>query len=475
MKEKFSLTGKKTGLGDKLLRKLREEGRIDFLPRGIKGRGYRYDEENVAKYLDSQARKAKPPELPFEILKKEVKRDFQCLKGGANMSKKWEKVIAKKGPLKGQPTGCLRHRGYGFSLIKDPKKKLGSQYSLDIRHPKRTTKGLRKIAGRPIADDSDALNVAYKSVTDRFHQLEAASSPDITFSQFIPIYAEDLKRRKRRKAEDMVKRVKAVLEPHFGRMKLREIKFTDVEHYRNKRQDTGVKDSSIANEIALARALFNVAVIKDKVNVRNPFERVGIHLGLHIEERERWMQPEEKKRLWAVLRKIPPMLELAVVLLNTGMRPHNLISLLWKQIHWSERLIYIPKDQFKTNKEAYFPFNDTVMKILKHQKEQNPHGPNDFVFVRKDGRGRLIPINRNWYQKEWRRACAEADIEGLRFYDLKHTLGTMLAAAGVDQFIIKDTFNHTQLSSTERYVKSYKTSVAEALKKVEHILNGVSL
>jgi integrase len=99
---------------------------------------------------------------------------------------------------------------------------------------------------------------------------------------------------------------------------------------------------------------------------------------------------EEKRMKQAVLQRIPPLFHLAVVLLNTGMRPHNLISLLWKQIHWSERLIYIPKGEFKTNKEAYFPINDTVMKIL----------------------------------------------EGLRFYDLKHTLGTMMIGAGMKAFLI---------------------------------------
>ena len=51
----------------------------------------------------------------------------------------------------------------------------------------------------------------------------------------------------------------------------------------------------------------------------------------------------------------------------------------------------------------------------------------------------------------------------------------MLAAEGVEGFIIKDVFNHAQLSSTERYVKSNKAAVAEALEKVEHTLNGVSL
>jgi hypothetical protein len=55
-------------MGEKLLRRLREEGRIEYLPSGVMGRGYRYEEDSYLKYLESQAQKAKPPELPFEFL-----------------------------------------------------------------------------------------------------------------------------------------------------------------------------------------------------------------------------------------------------------------------------------------------------------------------------------------------------------------------------------------------------------------------
>lgn len=89
------------------------------------------------------------------------------------------------------------------------------------------------------------------------------------------------------------------------------------------------------------------------------------------------------------------MLYLGVVLLNTGMRPHNLISLKWRQIRWGEKepYMHVPKGEFKTNKEACFPINPTVLKILHHLKEQNPSELDDPVFVRRDGAGQppLVP------------------------------------------------------------------------------------
>jgi integrase len=454
----------KYGWGEKKLRKMMGNG---LLTAAFDGRSLLYDEGSITVYLESISQKAKPPELPFETLRKEVKKDFLFLKGGATMSSKWKKSTA----------GRCRHQGHGFSLIEDKNGK-GVHYYLDIRYPKRQTLSLRKISGRPIQGRADALNVAYEFVTKRFTELEAASSPDTTFSQLIPIAERDLIRRKRRKAKEMVKRIKAVLEPYFGKMKLREIRlYPHIEGYRDKRRAEGVKDSSIQNEIALARAMFNVAIKKELVNCRNPFEKVGVHLGLESDLRTRWMRPEEKERLWPVLEKYPPLLYMAVFLLNTGMRPLNLLLLKWKQIIWNAGTphILIPKDQFKTKRDAIFPINGTVMEILKHLFEQNPHEPDDYVFMRREGRGRLVPINRSWYQTTWRKACAEANVDDLRFYDMKHTLGTILAAnPNVNAFTIKDVFNHTQLSSTERYVKQNKSAVLEALKSVEPVLNGVN-
>ena len=438
------------------------------------GNHFLYLKESLDEYFARNSTKAQPqiPKMDIKSLRKEVSEKPIFL-GGAEMSR-WEKEVAKK--TTGFPTGRFRRDCGSFSLIEDPRGKR-VHYYLDIRYPERKTKSLRRLAGRPIRDRKDAVSEAYTVMRNFYAEIDVANDPEITFSDFIPIYAADLRRRKRRKANDMVKRVKAVLEPHFGMMKLHEIRFKDIEAYRDKRQDDGVKDSTIQNEIALARALFKVAIIKEKVNVRNPFEKIGAHLGLDTELRIRWMLPEEKDLLWPELKKFPPMHELAAVLLNTGMRPHNLISLKWRQIRKGEKepYIYVPKSEFKTNKEAYFPLNPTAQKILQRLKEQNPNKPDDLVFVRRDGAGQTQSITRQWYQAHWRKACAEAGIENLRFYDLKHTLGQFMREQGESDFTIRDTFNHTNLKSTERYIGFNVAPVSRALKRVDPVLNGLGV
>ena len=456
LEKKIYLTGKQTGLGEKLLRKLREERRVEFLPRGHIWRGYAYEVESVEAYKPSKAVKAKPPELPIETLKKEVKRDFQFLKGGAEMSK-WKKST----------NGRSRYQGHGFSLIEDKNGK-GVHYYLDIRYPKRQTLALGKIAGRPIENRSDALNVAFEFVTKRFTELKAASSPDKTFSQLIDVYKEDLTRRKRRTAAKMIHRIRIIVEPHFGKMKLNEIKlYPHIESFRNQRQDEGVGDATIANELALARALFNKAIRKGFTTVRNPFEKIVAELGLKIEGRRRVMSFSEQEKLWPELAKVPLMQELAVFELNFLGRPHNILGLKWRQVSFEDETITISKEHFKTGREN--------MKILKRMWQENPNEPDDYVFVRKERYGQMVSIDRNWYQKQWVAACRRAGIENLRFYDLKRTAGTRLIASGTSTFQLKDMMNHRQLASTERYVGDNIEACKKELKEKSAILNGMNL
>lgn len=144
----------------------------------------------------------------------------------------------------------------------------------------------------------------------------------------------------------------------------------------------------------------------------------------------------------------------------------------WDQIRWEERKIHVPKEQFKNkNQDGCFIINDTVMEILQRLKKLDHSMP--YVFFRIDEFGRTRQITHCWYQGKWRLACKAAHVQDLRFYELKHTLGTRMAAAGMSAFTIQKVMNHAQISSTQRYVKNDHKANIEAMKSMEKILNGV--
>ena len=66
-------------------------------------------------------------------------------------------------------------------------------------------------------------------------------------------------------------------------------------------------------------------------------------------------------------------------------------------------------------------------------------------------------------------ACRRADIENLRFHDLRHTFGTDLINEGVDVTIVKQLMGHRSIMSTLRYVHPTEERMRKALEIRDNI------
>jgi integrase len=61
-------------------------------------------------------------------------------------------------------------------------------------------------------------------------------------------------------------------------------------------------------------------------------------------------------------------------------------------------------------------------------------------------------------RRRYRRAQKAAGIRPLRFHDLRHTYGSLLAAAGVDLVTIQAAMGHSVLATTSRYLHARPAS-----------------
>jgi integrase len=64
------------------------------------------------------------------------------------------------------------------------------------------------------------------------------------------------------------------------------------------------------------------------------------------------------------------------------------------------------------------------------------------------------------------KAREEAEIEGLRFHDLRHTFATRLADSAVDPFTIAELLGHADLRMTKRYTHSTDQRRRKAVEKL---------
>lgn len=375
------------------------------------------------------------------------------IQGGQKM--RWVKGLRKDG----QPNGQFRLNCGDFTVF-EYRENGKFFYYIDYRDSDgvRHTNSLRRIAGHPVENRSDAYEVARKFRNEVYEQQAAKDDPDITFSEYVPIFL------KKKRADKTIRHYKGIeylvnrLATWWGDLSLREISQKTAEKYRDHRRKT-IEDYTIDMELGYVNQLLKQAE-KDGIKTRL-IDRSD--LGLEpASRRQEFMSEEMEEVIWPLLRKYPPMEDLATFILDTSMRPINIIQLKWTDIHWDEKIAFVPGEIHKNREDAEYLLNDRVIKML--EKRQSENGQSELVFVRYEGQ-RPWPISHCWYQRRWNKVKKEANKilekrgsdlripKKLRFYDLKATCLSRAGAAGASVHQLKAISNHTNAASLEYYVR----------------------
>jgi integrase len=147
--------------------------------------------------------------------------------------------------------------------------------------------------------------------------------------------------------------------------------------------------------------------------------------------------------------------EMVIIALNTGIREGEVLKMRWERIDLFRKTFESYNE--KTNSWRTVPMNDTVYDLLKERaKAKSMSG---YVFTTSQD----TPIIARNLMREWYKALNRAGLKGFRFHDLRHTVGTRLGRAGQDIHTIASILDHSQLSTTRRYVKHNTDSMRKGL------------
>ncbi len=61
-------------------------------------------------------------------------------------------------------------------------------------------------------------------------------------------------------------------------------------------------------------------------------------------------------------------------------------------------------------------------------------------------------MSQSTLEHAWQRVRERANLNDIRFHDLRHTVGTYSGQAGANAFLVRDTLGHKTLAMTGRYV-----------------------
>jgi integrase len=269
--------------------------------------------------------------------------------------------------------------------------------------------------------------------------------------------AEDLKTEYsvngRRSADELERRIRLHLMPHFGGRRLAAIATTDINKFiltrqadvivaggvGDERKERRFSNGEINRELTTLKRIFNLARQNGKLT-HVP------HIPM-LKERNVRIGFFERDQIERVLDHLPaavrPVVRFAYI---TGWRiPSEVLPLQWRHIDFEARVVRLDPHTTKNDEGRTFPFTDALQQLLEAQEAEHDRLRADgvlcpWVFHRT---GKKVKGNRIVrFTKSWKKACEKAGCPGRIPHDLRRTAVRNLVRAGIPERVAMQMTGH---------------------------------
>ena len=343
-------------------------------------------------------------------------------------------------------------------------------YLLDCKKPngKRTS---LKIGDASIMSPSQARELAKEKLLLVQQGKELRDKDKMTLRRLIDSYYRDWTRSNHKNGDYAIKK----LEYGFGDFmdtELTQITKFDIEQWRTKKINSGVKTATANRYVATLRAAIHWAYNNDLIS-EYPLATLKKAREADSQKKIRYLTDDERRRLFDAIDKreeelraararsrqhanrryLPDLSDcafadyfkpLVIVALNTGIRKSALFSLKWEDVDFDIGTIMLRAENAKSWKSSIIPMNKLVTDTLKKWWEQS--GGGEYVFPSPDTGGPLDNCT-----KTWRAVLKAAGIEKFRWHDMRHDFASQLVMKGVDLNTVRELMTHSDIKTTLIY------------------------
>ena len=266
---------------------------------------------------------------------------------------------------------------------------------------------------------------------------------------------------KPRTADGYKRNLNKFILPMIGKLKITEVTRADIAAFHHSRRNSPYEAN---RSLEIISKMFNLAEMwglrPDGTNPRR-------HIKKYPErKRERYLTPEETKRLGIILKEMEAegveshsAINCIKLLLMTGCRLSEIQTLQWKFIDWDASVIRLPDS--KTGARVIYA-GEHVMELLQ-TIQVHPDTPRDNPYVIY---GTIEGAYLTDMQKPWRRIRKRAGIEDVRIHDLRHSFASYAVSQGMSLTMIGKLLGHTQVQTTARYAHLMSDTIKEAAGQV---------
>ncbi|WP_019520302.1 tyrosine-type recombinase/integrase [Faucicola boevrei] len=233
--------------------------------------------------------------------------------------------------------------------------------------------------------------------------------------------------------------------------KLDKIKIEHIHEYCTLRTLDGVKNATINRELTVIRSAINYYNLHHETNYHNPFNGFNLFESDFIPT---YLTENQCKQLLGKCKLYPnPLFYVYVaLLLNTGCRSSELLTLTWDNVDLDRKFIIIRNSLSKNKKTIYKPLNNTAFNLLNNLDKQN-----EFVFYNPKTESHY-----KTFRKAWIATLDKLEFK-CRIHDLRHTFASLLVSQGVPIYHISQLLGHSDTRITQKYAHLSPNSLSNVV------------
>ena len=268
-----------------------------------------------------------------------------------------------------------------------------------------------------------------------------------TFKEIIERYIIEVLPTMRGGNADLI-RLKALARRPIATLNMAALTPQKLAQFRDERLKE-IAPATVIRELAYVSSIINHARREWGINITNPVMMIKKPVGpqgrsriLDDVETARLLnalKPADRKSIW-----MQPLVQLA---LETAMRRGELLGLRWDHIDMQRRTAYLKLT--KNGETRIVPLSTKAIEVLQS--------------IPRSIDGRVFPINHAAVSANFDRARKRAEIEGIRFHDLRRTAITMLAHKLPNLVELSAVSGHKSLAMLKRYYHPNAEQLAEKL------------
>jgi integrase/transposase len=238
-------------------------------------------------------------------------------------------------------------------------------------------------------------------------------------------------------------------DPPLGDRDFRSVRRSEINEMVSRMKATpGAANNALATTSSLYSWILRDLELRDMHNPAFGIEHFP------VKKRERFLSPEERQRLQAVIDaglKISAgrkgHLHIATVwafdlLALTGRRRDEIVTLRWEMVNWQHAFLDLPDTK---GGQLKIQISRHVLGLLKHIHDQTGNPTTGYVLRGPKGT-RIKSINRSWENVR-----AAAGLDGVRLHDLRHSFASDALMCGVPLAVVGAMLGHKHDRTTQRY------------------------